>query len=102
MNDTEFFDEIMKQKDTAAFYVAYSKATGEPYEIIPAPGCEVIDKGTGSVPIDLYERLKKERGVSNIDHICSIVEPGVLYQDSFRWLEMHLLRLAIIAAVQLS
>jgi hypothetical protein len=74
MNDTEFFDEIMKHKDTAAFYVAYSKATGEPYEIIPAPGCEVIDKGTGSVPIDLYERLKKERGVSNIDHICSIVE----------------------------
>ncbi|MEE4111876.1 MAG: hypothetical protein V2I40_03615 [Desulfobacteraceae bacterium] len=64
MNDSNFYAEIEKVKDDAVFFVAHSKANGEPFAIIEAPGCTAIKKGSSAtIPTkDLIEVLKELEG----------------------------------------
>ncbi|MCK5699617.1 MAG: hypothetical protein KAI29_00625, partial [Cyclobacteriaceae bacterium] len=67
MDQKELYEKIKRYSSRAAFFVAYDKETGEPFEIIPGLDCEVIKEGKGSVPIDFLKMLQKERGEELID-----------------------------------
>ena len=62
MDQKELYEKIEGCSSRAAFFVAYDKETGEPFEIIPGLDCEVIKEGKESVPIDFLRELQKERG----------------------------------------
>jgi hypothetical protein len=56
MDPKTFDDEINKIKNKSLYFMAYGKKDGELIDIIPAPGCEVVEEGVE--PMSLLDMKK--------------------------------------------
>jgi hypothetical protein len=65
--------QIDAAKDKAAFFVAYDRATGEPFAVIESPGYKVLKEGkTPSIALDDFKTLLEELGKSGVKDVETI------------------------------